>query len=446
MSRLKLAILPSYLFLCLVLGGSSRGLWANAFLQLAAVGFFVWALMSHDRPAIRPAGRRLLLMVAVLGALFVIQLVPMPPSLWTRVPGREFVARGFDLLGMPQPWMSLSLSPYDTMAAALTLLPPLALLIAMLRLRTWQAETMFIALLAGAATSILLGLLQVRSGTEWYFYEVTNIGVAVGTFANANHFATLLLVAIPTLGAVAVSRWRATKGQQQRSGIFLVSAAAAAVLLVGILMCRSAAFLLLGPPVLAATIMIPMRLGKRRIRIGFLAIFALIAIAGTTLVVAGDRLPGWGTSASVETRKQFWATSAEAAKGQALTGWGFGTFQQAYRRYEDAGSVDRFYVNHAHNDYLEIAVEGGLPALLLVGAFLIWWANRSREAWMSPGSTIEQKAASIASAAILLHSLFDFPLRTSAITAALAVCLALLAGARGTISSGDVEKPRHATL
>jgi len=65
---------------------------------------------------------------------------------------------------------------------------------------------------------------------------------------------------------------------------------------------------------------------------------------------------------------------------------------------------------------------------------------------MSPGSTIEQKAASIASAAILLHSLFDFPLRTSAITAALAVCLALLAGARGTISSGDVEKPRHATL
>nr|WP_283938408.1 O-antigen ligase family protein [Sphingomonas alba] len=443
---MKFAILPSYLFLCLLLGGSSRGVWANALLQLSAVGLLVWAFLSRDPPAIQPAGRRLLLIVAVLGALFAIQLVPMPPDLWTKIPGRELVARGFDLLGMQQPWMPLSLSPYDTIAAALTLLPPLSLLIAMLRLRAWRAETMFMALLAGAATSILLGLLQVRSGTEWYFYEVTNLGVAVGAFANANHFATLLLVAIPIFSAVAIGRWRAAKDRQQRSAIFLVSAAAAAVLLVGILMCQSAAFLLLGPPVLAATILIPMRLGKTRIRQGFLAIFALIVIAAGTLVVAGDRLPGWGTSASVETRKQFWATSAAAVQGQALTGWGFGTFQEAYRRYEDAGSVDRFYVNHAHNDYLEIAVEGGVPALLLVVAFLIWWANRSREAWMSSGATIEQKAASIASAAILLHSLFDFPLRTSAITAVLAVCLALLAGARGTIRSADVEKPRHATL
>jgi uncharacterized iron-regulated membrane protein len=81
--------------------------------------------------------------------------------------------------------------------------------------------------------------------------------------------------------------------------------------------------------------------------------------------------------------------------------------------------------------------------------FLIWWGARSREAWLSPGAGVEQKAASIASAAILMHSAIDFPLRTAAIAAILAMCLAILSGARGTLKSADDKKSRparHATL
>jgi O-antigen ligase len=255
-----------------------------------------------------------------------------------------------------------------------------------------------------------------------------------------------LLVSIPVLGALAAGRFRAARDQQRRSLDFVLTAVAAAVLLVGILLCRSAVFLLIGPPVIAATAMMAMRLSKARIRQGFLAIAVLTIVAAGAIGFAGDRVPGWGTTASVETRKEFWATSLEAAEAQPFTGWGFGAFQQAYRRFEDAGTVDRFFVNHAHNDYLEIAVEGGIPAALLVAAFLLWWAGRARDVWKSSGGAVEQKAASIASAAILLHSVFDFPLRTSAITAVLAMCLALLAGARGMARADDKEKPRHATL
>ena len=446
MSRLKFAILPVYLFLCLMLGGSSRAIWANAFLQLSGTMILAWALLSRDPPALPSGARPLLLIIALLGLLFAIQLLPLPPAIWTALPARDFAARGFDLLGMPRPWMPLSLSPYDTIASALVLLPPLALLVAMLRLRSWRAEHMLVALLAGTGISILLGVLQVTSGDRWYFHQVTNLGVAVGTFANANHFATLLLVAIPVLCALAIGRRRAARGKQQRSLSLLLSVIAAAILLIGILMCRSAAFLLIGPPVVAATVMMAMRLPRVRVRQGFLAIALLVLLAGGALVFAGDRLPGWGTTASVETRKEYWATSLKAAERQSLTGWGFGTFQEAYRRYEDATKVDRFYVNHAHNDYAEIAVEGGIPTLLLVAIFLLWWTGRARQAWTSAGATIEQKAASIASAAILLHSLFDFPLRTSAMTAVLGLCLALLAGARGVPRSDGKEKPRHATL
>lgn len=448
MNRLKLAVLPSYVFLCLMLGGSSQGIWANAFLQLGAIVILAWALLARDPPPLTPGARHLLGLVAVLGLLFAVQLLPLPPAIWTALPSRAFVARGFDLLGMPAPWMPLSLAPYDTMASAMTLLPPLALMVAMLRLKAWRADHLLIAVLAGTAVSILLGVLQVRGGTSgsWYFYSITNLGVAVGAFANANHFATLLLVSIPILCALAVGRLRAARDQQRRSLDFALTAVAAAILLAGILLCRSAAFLLIGPPVIAATAMMAMRLSKAHIRQGFLAIALLTVLAAGAIAFAGDRVPGWGTTASVETRKQFWATSLKAAEAQPFTGWGLGTFQQAYRRFEDAGTVDRFFVNHAHNDYLEIAVEGGIPATLLVAAFLLWWAGRARGAWKSPGGSVEQRAASIASAAILLHSLFDFPLRTSAITAVLAMCLALLAGARGMARGNDKEKPRHATL
>jgi len=366
--------------------------------------------------------------------------------MWTALPGRDFLVRGYALLGMPQPWMPLSLSPYDTLASALTLLPPLALLLAMLRLRSWRAEQMFLGLLAGTGVSILLGILQVRSGVGWYFYDITNRGVAVGAFANANHFATLLLIAIPVFCAVAVDRWREWEGVESRPLAVVVSAVGLAFLLAGILMCRSAAFLLLGPPVVAATVLMAFRLKPKRMGQGLVAVALLVVLAGSALVFAGDRIPGWGTSASVETRKQYWATSVDAAQGQALTGWGFGAFQQAYRRYEDASAVDRFYVNHAHNDYAEIAVEGGIPALLLVLVFLGWWVAQSWSAWKSPGTMLAQKAASIASAAMLMHSFFDFPLRTAAISACLAVCLALLAGARGATKLREEYRPRHATL
>ena len=446
MTRVKLAILPIFLLLCLLLGGSSRGVWANAILQVLAIMILVWALLARDTPPLPSSSRRLLLLVGALGLLFVAQLVPLPPAVWAVLPARSFLAEGFDLLGIPLPWMPLSLAPYDTMASALTLLPPLALIVAMLRLRTWRAEHLFLALLAGTAVSILLGILQVRGGTGWYFYSVTNPGVAVGAFANANHFATLLMVSIPLLCAVALLRIRTASDRQPRTLVWVAAAVGVAVLLIGVLMCRSAALLLIGPPILAATAMMAMRLSKTRIRQGFAAIGFLMVFAGGVLAFAGDRVPGWGTTASVETRKQFWATSLEAAEGQAVTGWGFGTFQQAYRRYEDAGSVDRFFVNHAHNDYLEIAVEGGIPAMVLIIAFLLWWGGRVHEIWTAPGAAIQQKAASIASAAILLHSLFDFPLRTSAITGSLAVCLALIAGARGMPRKSHGEKPRHATL
>ena len=449
MTRPKELILPAFLLACLIMGGSSQAIWGNAFLQLLGVAILGWSILTPDPQPLTIAGRRLLQIVAAAGLLLLVQAIPMPPAIWTALPGRELQASGYSLLDMPLPWAPISFSPYNTMATALTLLPPLALLVGMLRLRAWNTGSMLAAVILGAAISIGLGVLQVSSGDgAWYFYKRTNIGVAVGTFANGNHYATLLMAAIPLLATMATARWRSSSRQPERSLVLALAMAAAAVLAIGVLTNQSTAMLLIGPPVAAATVLLAMRLPRHRINQG-LAGIGLLLIAGTAAVlVIGKELPALGTAASIEKRSEYWSRSLEAVEDQPLTGWGVGSFQQVYRLYEPQIPADRWYVNHAHNDYLEIALEGGVAAIVLMLAFLWWWSLRARQIWLSHGE-LEQKGALIASAAVLLHSVFDYPLRTAAIAALFAVCLALIAGARGTQRRGDVdysEPARHATL
>ena len=42
------------------------------------------------------------------------------------------------------------------------------------------------------------------------------------------------------------------------------------------------------------------------------------------------------------------------------------------------------YVNHVHNDYLETVLETGLPGLLILVLFILWWVRRSVRIWRSP--------------------------------------------------------------
>ena len=449
MSRRKEMILPAYLLLCLLAGGSSQAIWGNALLQLLAVAILGWAMLAPDPQPASLAGRRLLQIVAAAVGLLLVQLIPLPPAVWTALPGRALVGQGFEMLGMPLPWLPISLSPVDTLTAALTLLPPLALLIGMIRLRCWNANWMFAAILAGAVAAILLGILQVSGsdGKGWYFYERTNLGVAVGTFANGNHFATMLLATLPAMGAMATVHWRSAPKREQRALMIAMALVGFGILATGILVNRSAAMLLLGPPVAAATVLLALRLPAHRLRQALAGIGLLLLVVVAALVIIGERLPAWGTHASVETRTEYWANTLDATQDQAPAGSGIGSFQQVYRQYEDPAEVDRWYVNHAHNDYLELALEGGIPALLLIVLFLWWWTRQAGQAWSSPFG-LEQKAAAIISAAILLHSGFDYPLRTAAISAIFAVCLALLAGAAGTRQGprDALDRPRHATL
>jgi O-antigen ligase len=129
-------------------------------------------------------------------------------------------------------------------------------------------------------------------------------------------------------------------------------------------------------------------------------------------------------------------------------GSGLGSFRSVYQLYESRDQISTTYVVHAHDDYLELALELGVGGILLIIAFLAWWARAVWRAWRDADAGIYARAASIATAAILVHSLVDFPLRTAAIDAAFAMCLALLIDRRAPVARerSDLWPTRHVVL
>jgi O-antigen ligase len=437
---------------CLLLGGSTQGVWANATLQISAILILAWALLDpHHVRAPREARQLFALTLAAL-AFCALQLVPLPPIIWTNLPGRQIVTEGRQLLGLPLGWSSISLAPYDTIATLPAVLPPLAMLAAIVRLQSASSTWLTVALIGTTFLGILVGLLQVTSAeptsSPWYFYQYSSFGFATGFFANSNHMATLLLVAIPFTIALGAAAVRSTADMRKRYTIIALTAGGLGVILLGLVLNRSFAGFGIGIPVTIVSLLILVRIG-RTAKLGAI-MFALAAMVAFVILMfspMGDRLIANGASASVSTRQDILAHSLQALKEYNVIGSGLGTFQRVYRMFEDPGMVGGELINHAHNDYLEIAMEMGLLGLVLVILFLAWWLNAVRRMLASPSADEFAKAGAIGSSAILLHGVVDYPLRTSAIAAIFAMCLALIiVSRRSARSERDLRPTRHVVI
>lgn len=433
---LRSAIVPLFLFACLVLGGSTRAEWPNLALQLMAIALLSWAALAAPRAQSGQPGRTLVRLALAMVVLVALQLVPLPPALWSALPGREAIARGFDLLDQPRPWMPLSLAPYDTMSSALWLLPPLAIVAGILRLGAYRETMLAVALGLAALGGVLLGTLQVSSGdvlnSPWYLYAITNNGQATGFFANSNHMATLLIATVPFLVALLGAKRHKSRRVHHKAGRIAVLAGAMVIVVVGLALNRSLAGIGLGIPVVAASLLVGADVSARRTRWGFGAVglIALAAVVGMFASPLTNNLTATGAGQDFSSRYTTFGNSLRAAADVFPVGSGTGSFTAIYPAYENPDVVETFYVNHVHSDYIELALETGLPGILLIVLLLLWWIGRVIAIWRAPVIDHFARAATIASGAILAHSLVDYPLRTSAIAALFAMCLALMAGPR----------------
>jgi O-antigen ligase len=451
MHQLRLALVPAYVLFCLILGGGSGAgsLWPTMVLQLVALPIIAVALLTTPSTPIPAPGRQLIALLLAVVAVIALQIVPLPPSIWTGLPGREPIANGFTAIGMDLPWLTLSLSPYATISSALWLLPAAAVLFAILRLRAFKPGALAWTIVAVSAASVALGALQVAGSAGWYLYAVTNQGAAVGFFANANHLATLLICTLPFLTALYLRARAKAHGVQQQSGMLVVLAGAVAIVLVGLAVNRSLAGIGLALPVLTGCALMILSRRGRKMPVWLVAIMPLLIAASIAAVFSapmGNNLIGEEARSSEASRRTSFSRSLDASADYLPAGSGIGSFQAIYRSHEDPQTISRTFMNHVHSDYIELLLETGAPGIVVLLLFFVWWVRRALAIWRAEERDNFAAAASIASAAILAHSIVDYPLRTAAISVVFALSLALMAeprpARRAHRAEEDGGKPR----
>jgi O-antigen ligase len=373
----------------------------------------------------------------------------LPASIWTHLGPRQAIAEGYRALDLPLPPEPISLTPAASLSALFAIIPPLAMVCAMVRLNAYRPQWLAAALIAGMIIGILLGTMQVASAnpleSPLYLYDDTNWGRAVGFFANADHMATLMVISVPFLAAIVVAA--KTTNVQRYSAIVAISAGLGLMVAVGLALNGSLAGYGLVLPVSVAGLLIILRPASPA-RLWVVTVAALLMVGSITaleITAIGSGKLGEHASSAVQSRAELLATTSRAASDYMPFGSGLGSFQSVYRLYEKPEQVTAVYVVHAHNDFAEIVLELGFAGIVLILLFLAWWAGAVWRAWRTAESGPFSRAAAIASAAILFHSLVDFPLRTAAIAACFAMCLALLADSRSAPprESAELRPRRH---
>lgn len=413
----------------IVFGGASRQHELRlALVELAALPLLVLGLLALLKRDDLSAHKLGLGLAAAVAALPLLQLIPLPPAVWTGLPGRDQLVLALEVTGIPQGWLPLTLTPDKTWRSFLALLPPLAMFVGLLTLRADSRLRLVHFLLGATVFSILLGSAQLASGSDrLYPWLTTDAGSVTGFFANRNHLATLVLIGIPfatVLGAASLRRG----GSRLPLWLSILYIALAAVAL-GVI--RSRAGVVLFAPVLGASLLAAwVAAGRGRPRPLLLGLVggAAIAVAAVGAFAAAPLLARFDPSGAPEGRFENWPIVAEAAESHLPLGSGLGSFDAVYRSVEPLERLDPTFFNQAHNDYLETWLEAGWLGAALIIAFLVWFARRSWTAWRAGVSTQRdlQRAATIAIGAVLLHSAADYPLRTAALATVFALCCGLL--------------------
>lgn len=430
-------LLPALLAAAFLLGGSARsdgpGLLVLWPLSLIFLGI---ACAELRREPLAEYSTVLMVLGGGL-ALALIQLIPLPAALWHALPGRELIAQIDRAAGLGEPARPLTMDPPATLVAALALVLPLAVVLLAAQLPSFARARLVLIVLAAGALSALLGVVQMLGDPNGplYFYTPTNNGSPVGLFANRNHQAVALACLVPLALAAATLPRLGQDGQHRAPHPLAMPAAVLAVgLLVPLIFITgSRSGLVAAQLALVGSPLVISRRGAARAaaRVSVLIAAVISAATGAAALWLGrdfalERL--FGTNLLNDLRVRMLPTLDTMLGEYFVWGSGLGSFERVYLIHEPAELLQPAYVNHAHNDWLELIITGGLPAAALVLALIVSVVWRAITVFKRADSEWHplRRAALLCLAIMALASLSDYPLRTPFFAGLLSLCLVWL--------------------
>ena len=437
------AVIGFFAFVVALLGGSSRpdAVQIAALRPLSAL-FLIPALYCIHWRELK-AAKVLCLLLAVTAVWMAVQLIPLPPSLWQQLPDRDLVANLDRLTDLGEAWRPISLVPSRSLNSLASLIVPATALLLALAFKLKTRDLLLLVAAMGVFDA-LLGIAQVvtGAGSPLYFYASTNVGSPVGIFANENHSAVFSAVCVLIIVRLGLDPALRIKMPWSR----IAGAAVVLTLLIAIMISGSRAGIGMGFfAVAVATIMIylTVEVGPRASfrqsgankrdgghpnfmsrALAWIVKSPLQRISGLivgvvvlgALFVMNGAAPGldsaFNSSAAADLRWRIWPVLESMMALHWLVGTGFGSFEDVYNIYEPNELLMPAFLNHAHNDWAQLVIEGGLPMVSILAILLVWLVLNSMRVFRFGG---ENRALAVFWSGVFLMimvaSIVDYPLR-----------------------------------
>lgn len=428
---------PLLLIFCavatLVIFFGGTWLYFQALAELLILAAALWAFWRGEIPERNP---RLYILPGLLLLVPVLQLIPLPLA-WLLRCSPELGRALADLprYGIASPaWHSLSYNPYNTETQLLWLFTLIMAFLVMRRAaqRDPQGIRFFVAgLLALAAAVTLYGLYEWRNPDPYILWLPRRFyrGDVAGTYVNHNHYAGMIELILPLGLAWALDRlpelpaaagpWPRRLRERLRQGVEALPGRLPLLAVCGLLIAGDVASHSRGGQIslaMAVVLLLLVRFARTPRRL-LTALAVLLMTAGIFVKAVGvdedqARFDRMQTVAGFDSggRIQNWKATLPLVPKHWLLGTGLGTWEDATLRDQVTGLFD-----HAHNDYLEFALTGGVGFVaLLFGAGIVSAVKGLRKGTQSRQQSWLALGIGTALCAILLHSLVDFNLQIPA--------------------------------
>ncbi|HEY7154157.1 MAG TPA: O-antigen ligase family protein [Gemmataceae bacterium] len=428
--------------------------WKKSSVALCLAGLFLLGVWQRT-----PLPRSLLAQLSPGAARCYEQLLPEQPEILADDAAQPNAG--------PPPGSTLSLYPGATRREATRLLAVfLVFAVVYNNLASTRALLRFrvVVLINGVLLSLFALAQFFNSPHNTVYWSYPSVGAVFGPFINRNNFPDYVNPCIGLGIGLLVSqerRGRSSTSSEQGGSLmqtlhnplvlWICAALGLMVSAVAFSRSRGGLLALVGAAVICG-VLGRLRLG-RSFRLGSILLVAGVVAALSAWFGIGlvkERLGTIWSGEAFDSRAPLWLRALPSVKDFPVWGTGYGTFRyvEAMRRPDAPTEEAPLWSYHAHNDYLEILVEGGavglgLAVLALAIVFRLGYRalgrNRGRpEAGLTLG-------ALFAFTALVLHSFVEFGMHIPAIALLATVICAHLcalgqsAAPRGRTSAGDAS-------
>jgi O-antigen ligase len=150
-----------------------------------------------------------------------------------------------------------------------------------------------------------------------------------------------------------------------------------------------------------------------------------------------------GSNDVTSDRGHIWSVTMDVIANNMPLGAGLGAFGVAYTPHDDRSGLER--VEQAHNDYLQVISDAGIIGAIIGFLLLFWLFQVGLQA--AKTENLYRRGVAIGALAgcfaILVHSIFDFVLHTTAVSILFIMLMTLIVACRNRYDD-DIELPEWA--